>query len=200
MFPRKSRSASRCRSFSLGSKSAKTLSCVSSVSGELRSKPYLPFQRNVLPCFRSSPSSDTPRSRRNASSCAGKSSPITPTTETSVSRLAAAAKYVALPPSRFSRTPKGVSTESRATLPTTSTLMLGSNSSCRAGGELLHGEIGRLGMVHHQRGHAGLRVHHVAFRELDPDGLRPQQLEEQSLVLEVRAGGISERVALAAVP
>src|SRR4051812_8965455 len=46
-----------------------------------------------------------------------------PTTCTGVSRLADAAKKVADPPITFSAFPKGVSTESRATDPTTSTVM-----------------------------------------------------------------------------
>src|ERR1700712_2158254 len=47
-----------------------------------------------------------------------------PTTCTLVSRLADAAKKVADPPMTFSAFPNGVSTESRATEPTTSTVML----------------------------------------------------------------------------
>src|SRR5580698_5853864 len=56
----------------------------------------------------------------NTASCMGrKSSPTTPTTRTSVKKLAAKAKCVAAPPNTRSRLPLGVSRESNATEPTT---------------------------------------------------------------------------------
>ncbi len=57
---------------------------------------------------------------RNAwSSFSPKSLPTTPTRFTGVKNEAATAKKEALPPSTFSARPKGVSTVSNATLPTT---------------------------------------------------------------------------------
>ena len=60
-----------------------------------------------------------PRERKNASSAFGKSSPTTATTATGAKKLAATEKKVAEPPITFSTLPKGVSTLSNATEPTT---------------------------------------------------------------------------------
>ncbi len=54
-------------------------------------------------------------------------------------------------------------------------------------------------MVEHQRRDARLGVHHVPFGEVDADFLGAQGLEELALEGEVRAGGVAEAVALAAV-
>src|SRR3712207_6345823 len=61
-----------------------------------------------------------PRSRKTCSSSSPKSPPTTATTRTSVKKLADRAKCAAEPPSILSRLPKGVSTASNATEPTTS--------------------------------------------------------------------------------
>ncbi len=60
-----------------------------------------------------------PRLSKTDISSAPKSPPTTPTTRTSVKKLADKEKWVAEPPSIFSRFPKGVSTASNATEPTT---------------------------------------------------------------------------------
>src|SRR5262249_11883501 len=60
-----------------------------------------------------------PRERRNSSSAFGKSRPTTATTATGAKKLAATEKKVADPPIAFSTLPKGVSTLSNATEPTT---------------------------------------------------------------------------------
>src|SRR5690606_13411480 len=64
-----------------------------------------------------------PRGASRSSSCTGKSSPTTPTTCTGWSSEAATAKCTAEPPSASAVCPKGVNTESSATLPTTSRLI-----------------------------------------------------------------------------
>src|SRR5262245_5367368 len=60
-----------------------------------------------------------PRERRNSSSALGKSRPTIATTATGAKKLAATEKKVADPPIAFSTLPKGVSTLSNATEPTT---------------------------------------------------------------------------------
>src|SRR6185295_12389173 len=106
---------------SLGSKPAKTFKCVSRVCATFKSYSYRPNQRNV------SPSGTTSRSvvstlccAKTARSSAPKSPPTTATTLTSVKKLAEIEKCDAEPPNIFSRFPKGVSTASNATEPTTS--------------------------------------------------------------------------------
>src|SRR5512138_3385146 len=69
--------------------------------------------------MRANPRRSISRERRNWTCSSGKSSPTTATSETSVKKLAAVEKYVAEPPSTFSPRPKGVSTISNATVPTT---------------------------------------------------------------------------------
>src|SRR6266852_5953620 len=54
-------------------------------------------------------------------------------------------------------------------------------------------------MVKHQRADTGLGIHHHAFGELHANLPRLEQLPETRLVVEVRAGGIAEAVALPAV-
>ncbi len=113
-----------CESF--GSKCSKTLSCVSSVSRELRSQPYSPFQKKVLPPATCSTSSVlVPRVRRTAKASSSKSSPTGPTARISSKNDAARAKCVAAPPSIRSRSPNGVFTASKAMDPTTVTLIGG---------------------------------------------------------------------------
>ena len=75
----------------------------------------------MRPETRSRSSTLIPRAANTASSSSPKSSPTTPTTETSVKKLAASEKWVAAPPSTRSRLPNGVSSESKATDPTTVT-------------------------------------------------------------------------------
>ena len=117
---RNSTSALREASDSFGSKSANTLSCVSSVVRSFRSQPYSPCQRNVLPPTTCSISPvSTPRARRTAYSSSPKSSPTGPTTWTSSKNDAASAKCTADPPSIRSRLPNGVFTASNAIDPTT---------------------------------------------------------------------------------
>ena len=80
MLARKTYGRRRSSGRSTGSKSAKTLSCVSSVSRVLTSSaPYIPAQRKVLPGRRSSPDVSTPCDRINSRSPALKSSPTTAT-------------------------------------------------------------------------------------------------------------------------
>src|SRR5688500_17165453 len=69
--------------------------------------------------MRESPARSALRLSRKRIPASGKSSPITPTTCTSQKQDAAAVKKVADPPRASSALPKGVSTVSRATLPTT---------------------------------------------------------------------------------
>jgi hypothetical protein len=89
------------------------LSWVSSVSRELRSQPYSPAQKKVLPSGITSTSSViVPRVRRTAKSSSEKSPPTGPTTRTSSKNEAARAKWVAAPPSIRSRSPNGVLTAS----------------------------------------------------------------------------------------
>src|ERR1035437_4045739 len=59
------------------------------------------------------------REWRKLTCSGGKSSPTTATRDTSAKKLAEVEKYVAEPPSTFSPRPKGVSTVSKATVPTT---------------------------------------------------------------------------------
>src|SRR5262245_23148105 len=121
MFARKRNGDFFAISPSAGSKSAKTLSCVSSVRAVFRSNPYSPTQRKVFPPgTRWRLSILIFRSWNTASSSAVKSSPTTATTETSVKNEAATEKCVAAPPRLRSRVPKGVVIESSATEPTTS--------------------------------------------------------------------------------
>src|ERR1051326_3784524 len=61
-----------------------------------------------------------PRPRKTSISSSPKSPPTTATTRTSVKKLADREKCAAEPPSILSRLPKGVSTASNATEPTTS--------------------------------------------------------------------------------
>jgi hypothetical protein len=54
-------------------------------------------------------------------------------------------------------------------------------------------------MLEHQRRDAHLGVHHVPFGEVDADLLGAQGLEQLALEGEIRAGGVAEAVALAAI-
>src|SRR5258708_17742177 len=70
--------------------------------------------------MRSRPSRSIGRPRKAASCASPKSRPTTPTRFTGAKKEAATAKKDAVPPSTRSARPKGVSTVSYATLPTTS--------------------------------------------------------------------------------
>ncbi len=54
-------------------------------------------------------------------------------------------------------------------------------------------------MVEHQRADARFGVHHASVGEAHADVLGPQELPDGLLILQVRAGRISEAVALAAI-
>src|SRR5712691_5708936 len=119
MLPRKTYSLRRYRSGILGWKNSKTFRSVQTVSRELRSYEYFPCQWKVCPSIRSRPSRSMPRPRKAASSLSPKSRPTTPTRFTGTKNDAATEKNDALPPRTRSARPKGVSTVSYATLPTT---------------------------------------------------------------------------------
>src|SRR5947209_514819 len=120
MLPRNTTSALREASESLGSKSANTPSCVSSVVRSLTSQPYSPAQKNVCPPgTRSMSPVSTPRPRSTAYSSSPKSSPTGPTTWTVSKNDAAREKCTAEPPIIRSRSPNGVLTASKAIEPTT---------------------------------------------------------------------------------
>src|SRR5436305_8271619 len=124
MLARNRTSAVRAASVSLGWKSAKTLSWVSSVSRSLRSQPYLPRQKNVSPPGTCSIAVvSIPRARSTSYSASVKSSPTGPTTCTASKNDAASEKWTAEPPSIRSRLPNGVVTASNAIEPTTVTDM-----------------------------------------------------------------------------
>ena len=128
MFARNSTSASREAAPSFGWKASKTPSCVSSVSRELRSQPYSPAQKKLLPPATCSTSSVfVPRVASTARAAASKSSPTGPTTRTSSKKDAASAKCVAAPPTIRSRLPNGVVTVSKAMEPTT---VMGIGGAC----------------------------------------------------------------------
>src|SRR5262245_10059157 len=80
----------------------------------------MPVQRNVRPGATCSQRTSTPRSRSSFRCSSGKSSPTVATTWTGVKKLAEYEKNVAEPPSASCTLPKGVSTLSSATEPTTS--------------------------------------------------------------------------------
>ncbi len=104
----------------MGWKVSKTPSWVSSVSRVLRSQPYSPAQKKLLPPATCSTSSVLiSRVDSNAWAGASKSSPTGPTTRTSSKKEAASAKCVAAPPTIRSRVPNGVVTVSKAMDPTT---------------------------------------------------------------------------------
>src|ERR1035437_1582890 len=120
MLARNSTSLERDCSESFGAKPSNTPSWVSSVSRELRSQPYSPAQKKVLPpATRSMSETSTPRRRITANCSSPKSSPTGPTTRTSSKKEAASAKCTAAPPSIRSRSPNGVLTVSYAIDPTT---------------------------------------------------------------------------------
>ena len=102
-----------------GLKNSNTLRSVRIVSREFRSWEYFPSQRKVRPSVRSRPSRSMLRPAKAASCFSPKSDPTTPTRLTGTKKEAATAKKDALPPSTRSARPKGVSTVSKATLPTT---------------------------------------------------------------------------------
>src|SRR5262245_37975223 len=79
----------------------------------------MPVQRNVRPGATCSQRTSTPRSRSSFRCSSGKSSPTVATTWTGVKKLAEYEKNVAEPPSASWTLPKGVSTLSSATEPTT---------------------------------------------------------------------------------
>src|SRR5215218_9385815 len=82
---------------------------------------YRPVQVNVFPPLTvCKPDVSTPRLTSKSVCSCGQSSPTTPTSCTSVKKLAAYEKCVAEPPNRPSRRAWGVSTLSMATEPTTS--------------------------------------------------------------------------------
>jgi hypothetical protein len=54
-------------------------------------------------------------------------------------------------------------------------------------------------MLEHQRRDTRLGVHHVPLGQVDADLLGAQGLEQLALEGEVRAGGVAEAVALAAI-
>src|SRR5258706_3184242 len=72
-----------------------------------------------------------PRDANQSSSARGKSSPTTATSCTGSKKLAATAKYVAAPPSTSGARPRGVSSVSIATDPTTSRLMAAPSTALR---------------------------------------------------------------------
>src|SRR5437763_11731149 len=120
MFPRNTRRELFDPAESFGWNPANTFKCVSSVCATFRSYSYLPNQRNVFPSGTTSKSVVSTLWRvKTARSSSPKSPPTTATTRTSVKKLAEIEKCDAEPPSICSRLPKGVSTESKATEPTT---------------------------------------------------------------------------------
>src|SRR3954447_23819653 len=120
MLARKSVSAAREASESLGWKCSKTLRSVCRVWRRLTSRSYRPAQKNVLPPGTCSMSSViTPRERSTSYSASPKSSPTGPTTRVSAKKDEASEKWTAEPPSRRSRDPCRVSTASKAMDPTT---------------------------------------------------------------------------------
>src|ERR1700730_13363382 len=66
-------------------------------------------------------------------------------------------------------------------------------------GKLLGLEVLRLWVMEDEGRHGGLGVHHESFRQLEADLRRLEEIEEDALVGEVRAGGIAEGDADAAV-
>src|SRR3954452_3289840 len=72
-------------------------------------------------------------------------------------------------------------------------------SSSGGHAKALHPEVPRVREVEDQRRDARLGVHHVPFGEVDADLLWAQGLEQLALEGEVRAGGVAEAVALAAI-
>src|SRR5580693_7767599 len=61
-------------------------------------------------------------------------------------------------------------------------------------------EIGAIGMMKYERAYAGFWVHHEALGELHADFFRLEELPHSGLVLEIGARGITEAIALAAIP
>jgi len=101
-----------------------TLSSVLRVIAWLRSYPYFPSQRNVLPSSIFIPLRLTWRSFKKLIALRSKSLPTVATTPTSVKKLAELVKWRAEPPRTFSTFPKGVWMESYATVPTTRSLIM----------------------------------------------------------------------------
>src|ERR1017187_8846553 len=60
-------------------------------------------------------------------------------------------------------------------------------------------EVGAIRMVEDDGAHAGLRLHHHAFGQLDADIAGLEQLEHAPLIVQVGTRGIAEAVALAVV-
>ena len=54
-------------------------------------------------------------------------------------------------------------------------------------------------MVEDEGGDGGLRLHHHPFGELDADFFRVDQFPDSLLVVEIRAGGVAETVALSPI-
>src|SRR5205814_9172178 len=69
----------------------------------------------------------------------------------------------------------------------------GAAPSGRAGGDA---EVRGVGVMEDDRGDARFGIHHAAVRQFDADFLRAQHAEEDLLVLQAGAGGITERVPL----
>ena len=92
MFARNTYGESAQAAGSLGRKSEKTLSCVSSVVRVEKSGAYTPDQRNVRPSTRSSPARSTWCDWNSSVCAAGKSVPTTPTSRTGARNDAATEK------------------------------------------------------------------------------------------------------------
>ncbi len=68
-----------------------------------------------------------------------------------------------------------------------------------SGGGLVGGEVDAIGVVENQRAHARLGLHHHALGEVYADVLRPQQVPEALLIVEIGARRIAEAITLAVI-